>query len=261
MKVAVLKAGRASSRRLAPLRRPVEDALERLCAARSSRSTSAPTRGAPAAERPSVAFVAMHGVDGEDGTVQEPLEAARASPSTSRRGAASCAPAPSIDTARPGEGGDARRRRSRPRPFALHRGRLRDPAPPTRLPDPGQPGFPLRGQAEPRRPSSLGSAEFAGAPRRGARRPRRRLSYDDGVMLERYRRAASWRSASSAPSRCRSSSDPGGGDPYDFEARYEIGRTRFVCRRRPLPTERAAVTDAALATCRALGCEGFAAST
>jgi D-alanine-D-alanine ligase len=51
---------------------------------------------------------------------------------------------------------------------------------------------------------------------------------------------------------------PAEGDPYDFEARYEIGRTHFVCPADLSPTERSAVTDAALATCRALGCEGFA---
>ena len=51
---------------------------------------------------------------------------------------------------------------------------------------------------------------------------------------------------------------PAEGDRYDFEARYEIGRTHFVCPADLSPGERAAVTDAALATCRALGCEGFA---
>ncbi|HVV89248.1 MAG TPA: hypothetical protein VHB53_02025, partial [Solirubrobacterales bacterium] len=51
---------------------------------------------------------------------------------------------------------------------------------------------------------------------------------------------------------------PAEGDPYDFEARYEIGRTHFVCPAGLPPAERAAIVDAALATCRALGCEGFA---
>ena len=51
---------------------------------------------------------------------------------------------------------------------------------------------------------------------------------------------------------------PAEGDPYDFEARYEIGRTHFVCPADLSPTERSAITDAALATYRALGCEGFA---
>src|SRR4029077_2076483 len=51
---------------------------------------------------------------------------------------------------------------------------------------------------------------------------------------------------------------PEQGDSYDFEARYEIGRTRFVCPAELEAHEQAAVTEAALATYRALGCSGFA---
>jgi len=51
---------------------------------------------------------------------------------------------------------------------------------------------------------------------------------------------------------------PEGGDRYDFEARYEIGRTRFVCPAELGAEEERAVTDVALATYRALGCTGFA---
>ena len=43
-------------------------------ATRSSRSTSAPASSRRSAERPDVAFVALHGTGGEDGTVQELLE-------------------------------------------------------------------------------------------------------------------------------------------------------------------------------------------
>ena len=51
---------------------------------------------------------------------------------------------------------------------------------------------------------------------------------------------------------------PAGGDRYDFEARYEIGRTRFECPADARPrTERAAVIEAALGAYRALGCSGF----
>jgi D-alanine-D-alanine ligase len=48
------------------------------------------------------------------------------------------------------------------------------------------------------------------------------------------------------------------GDRYDFEARYEIGRTRFVCPAKLSAEEERAVTEAAIATYRALGCTGFA---
>src|SRR5262249_10287325 len=45
---------------------------------------------------------------------------------------------------------------------------------------------------------------------------------------------------------------------YDFEARYEIGRTRFVCPAE-LPDAVAARTqELAVAAYRALGCAGFA---
>jgi D-alanine-D-alanine ligase len=50
---------------------------------------------------------------------------------------------------------------------------------------------------------------------------------------------------------------PTEGDRYDFEARYEIGRTVFQCPAELEEEERAAVTDAALGAYRALGCSGF----
>jgi D-alanine-D-alanine ligase len=50
---------------------------------------------------------------------------------------------------------------------------------------------------------------------------------------------------------------PGDGDRYDFEARYEIGRTEFVCPAELGEDETAAVTAAALAAYEALGCSGF----
>ncbi|HZK15360.1 MAG TPA: hypothetical protein VFC52_02060, partial [Solirubrobacterales bacterium] len=50
---------------------------------------------------------------------------------------------------------------------------------------------------------------------------------------------------------------PAGGDRYDFEARYEIGRTEFVCPAELGEEEAAAVTGAALAAYEALGCAGF----
>ena len=51
---------------------------------------------------------------------------------------------------------------------------------------------------------------------------------------------------------------PASGDRYDFEARYEIGRTTFACPAELSGEEAAAVTDAALGAYRALGCAGFA---
>ena len=48
------------------------------------------------------------------------------------------------------------------------------------------------------------------------------------------------------------------GDRYDFEARYEIGRTRFACPADLGDEEHRAVVEVALGTYRALGCSGFA---
>jgi D-alanine-D-alanine ligase len=48
-----------------------------------------------------------------------------------------------------------------------------------------------------------------------------------------------------------------GGDRYDFEARYEIGRTDFVCPAELSEEDAAAVTAASLAAYEALGCSGF----
>ena len=50
---------------------------------------------------------------------------------------------------------------------------------------------------------------------------------------------------------------PNSGDSYDFEARYEIGRTSFVCPARLDSGEAAAVTETALAAYEALCCSGF----
>jgi D-alanine-D-alanine ligase len=84
------------------------------------------------------------------------------------------------------------------------------------------------------------------------------FSYDDRVLLERFvdgrELAVSLIGAEPLPI---VEAIPTGGDRYDFEARYEIGRTSFVCPAE-LPTDEAeAVTGAAVAAYRALGCTGF----
>ena len=75
MKVAVLKGGRSLERGVS-LRSGarVEDALERLGHEVVPIDVGADLVKRLRAERPEVAFVAMHGVGGEDGTAQELLE-------------------------------------------------------------------------------------------------------------------------------------------------------------------------------------------
>jgi D-alanine-D-alanine ligase len=85
------------------------------------------------------------------------------------------------------------------------------------------------------------------------------FSYDDRVLMERFvegrELAVSVLGGEALPV---VEAIPAEGDRYDFEARYAIGRTRFVCPAELSEYEQRAVTEAALATYRALGCTGFA---
>ena len=84
------------------------------------------------------------------------------------------------------------------------------------------------------------------------------FSYDDRVLLERFvdgrELAVSVLGDEPLPV---VEAIPSGGDRYDFEARYEIGRTDFVCPAELSEEEAAAVTAAALRAYEALGCSGF----
>jgi D-alanine-D-alanine ligase len=84
------------------------------------------------------------------------------------------------------------------------------------------------------------------------------FSYDDRILLERFvdgrELAVSVLGGEPLPV---VEAIPAGGDRYDFEARYEIGRTTFTC---PAELDAAAadeVTAAALGAYDALGCSGF----
>jgi D-alanine-D-alanine ligase len=84
------------------------------------------------------------------------------------------------------------------------------------------------------------------------------FSYDDRVLLERYVRgrelAVSVLGEEALPI---VEAIPREGDLYDFEARYEIGRTEFVCPAELDPDTAAGATEAALRAFRALRCSGF----
>jgi D-alanine-D-alanine ligase len=89
------------------------------------------------------------------------------------------------------------------------------------------------------------------------------FSYDTKVLLERHiagrELAVSVLDGPSGPEALPVvEAIPRGGDRYDFEARYEIGRTDFVC---PAELDDDATHSAqalALETYRVLGCYGFA---
>jgi D-alanine-D-alanine ligase len=195
----------------------------------------------------------MHGVGGEDGTVQELLEILGV-PFTGP-GAAACARCMDKVQAK-----DAIEEAGLPTPdwFAFNQtafrefgaadalGRLEETL-----------GFPLVVK-----PSSGGSSlgvKFARSPDEVPQALVSAFSYDDRVVLERFvdgrELAVSILGDEPLPVVEAILLE---GDRYDFEARYEIGRTRFVCPAELSAEEERTVTEAALATYRALGCTGFA---
>src|SRR5690606_17686962 len=118
-------------------------------------------------------------------------------------------------------------------------------------------GFPL--VVKPSRGGSSLGVRFARAAEEVPQALISAFSYDDRVLIERFvdgrELAVSVLGDEALPV---VEAIPVAGDRYDFEARYEIGRTRFACPAELSDDERRAVTEAALATYRALGCTGFA---
>jgi D-alanine-D-alanine ligase len=254
MKVAVLKGGRSLERGVS-LRSGarVEDALERLGHEVLPIDVGPDLVKRLNADRPDVAFVAMHGVGGEDGTVQELLEILGI-PFTGP-GAAACARCMDKVQAK-----DAIDDAGLPTPewFAFNQtafrefgaadalGRLEETL-----------GFPL--VVKPSRGGSSLGVKFAAAASEVPQALVSAFSYDDRVLIERFvdgrELAVSVLGDEPLPVVEAILLE---GDRYDFEARYEIGRTRFVCPAELTAEEEREVTGAALATYRALGCTGFA---
>jgi D-alanine-D-alanine ligase len=254
MKVAVLKGGRSLERGVS-LRSGarVEDALERLGHDVVALDVGGDLVKRLSAERPDVAFVAMHGVGGEDGTAQELLEILGI-PFTGPA-AAACARCMDKSLAK-----HAIREAGLPTPdwFAFNSTAFRELGAADALDRLEQGlGFPL--VVKPSRGGSSLGVKFAGA---GGEVPAALVSafsYDDRVLLERFvdgrELAVSVLGEESLPV---VEAIPAQGDRYDFEARYEIGRTRFVCPAELDGSALAAVNEAAVGAYRALGCSGFA---
>ena len=254
MKVAVLKGGR-SLERVVSLRSGarVEDALERLGHEVVALDVGGDLVKRLEAERPDVAFVAMHGVGGEDGTAQELLEILGI-PFTGP-GAAACARCMDKSLAK-----HAIREAGLPTPdwFAFSQTAFRELGAADALARLERSlGFPL--VVKPSRGGSSLGVKFAAAAAEVPQALVSAFSYDDRILLERFvegrELAVSVLGEEALPI---VEAIPERGDSYDFEARYEIGRTRFVCPAELDAGEAAAVTEAALATYRALGCSGFA---
>ncbi|HEX6602684.1 MAG TPA: D-alanine--D-alanine ligase [Solirubrobacterales bacterium] len=254
MKVAVLKGGRSLERGVS-LRSGarVEDALERLGHEVLSIDAGPDLVKRLVAERPEVAFVAMHGVGGEDGTVQELLEILGI-PFTGPS-AAACARCMDKVQAK-----DAIEDAGLPTPdwFAFNQTAFRELGAADALGRLEETlGFPL--VVKPSRGGSSLGVKFAASPGEVPQALVSAFSYDDRIVLERFvdgrELAVSVLGDEPLPVVEAILVE---GDRYDFEARYEIGRTRFACPAELTAEEERAVTEAALATYSALGCTGFA---
>ncbi len=253
MKVAVLKGGRSLERGVS-LRSGarVEDALQRLDHEPLPLDAGGDLVKRLLAERPDVAFVAMHGPGGEDGTAQELLEILDI-PFTGP-GVAACARCMDKVLAK-----HALREAGVPTPdwFAFNETAFRELGAADALGGlERRLGFPL--VVKPSRGGSALGVKFAAGRDEVPEALVSAFSYDDRVLLERFveGRELAVGVLGSEPLPVVEAI-PAGGDRYDFEARYEIGRTEFACPAELGEREAGAVTAAALEAYEALGCSGF----
>ncbi len=257
-RIAVLKGGRSLERQVS-LRSGgrVEDALERLGHEVVGIDVGADVIERLRAAAPDAAFVALHGEDGEDGTVQELLEVL-AIPYTGS-GVLACLRSWDkvlskhllVEAGLP-----------TPEFFALGETAFEElgagdalPAIEERL------SFPIVVK-----PATGGSAlgiKFASAAADVPAALVAAFSYADRVLLERHVRgrdlAVSVLEGPDGPAALPIvEAVPRDEDFYDFEARYEIGRTEFVCPAELPPPVAARAHELALETYAQLGLAGFA---
>ncbi|MDQ3241580.1 MAG: D-alanine--D-alanine ligase [Actinomycetota bacterium] len=257
-RIAVLKGGRSLERQVS-LRSGarVEDALERI-----GHEVVGIDVGADVIERlraagPDAAFIALHGQDGEDGTVQELLEVLGI-PYTGS-GVLACLRSWDkiltkhllLEAGLP-----------TPEFFALAETAFEElgagdalPAVEERL------SFPI--VAKPATGGSALGIKFARAAADVPAALVAAFSYADRVLLERHVRgrdlAVSILDGAGGPTALPIvEAVPRDEDFYDFEARYEIGRTSFVCPAELSPALTERTHELALATYALLGLSGFA---
>jgi D-alanine-D-alanine ligase len=203
--------------------------------------------------RPDVVFIALHGPGGEDGTVQELLEILDL-PYTGP-GVAACALCMDKVAAK-----HAMRAAGIPTPdwAAFNATAFRVLGAADTLDEiEARLGFPLVVK-----PASQGSSlgvEFAASREEVPQALVAAFSYDDRVLLERYVKgrelAVSVLDGEALPI---VEAIPREEDFFNFEARYEIGRTDYVCPADLADDEAGGVWDLACRTYEALGCSGFA---
>ena len=253
MKVAVLKGGRSLERGVS-LRSGarVEDALSRLGHEPLPLDAGGDLVQRLIAERPDAAFIALHGPGGEDGTVQELLEILDV-PYTGP-GVAACVRCMDKTLAKHElrEAGIAT-----PDWFAFNATAFRELGAADTLEQiEARLGFPLVVK-----PASGGSAlgvKLVAGREEVPQALVAAFSYDGRVLLERYvegrELAVSVLGAQALPI---VEAIPRQGDVYDFEARYEIGRTEFVCPADLGEEVTARVQQLALEVHGLLGCRGL----
>jgi D-alanine-D-alanine ligase len=230
----------------------VEDALQRLGHGVIGLDVGADFVDRLVSDQPDAAFVALHGRGGEDGTVQELLELVGVPYTASGPGA--CVRCwdkvvtkhALLDAGIP-----------TPEFYAFSQAAFEDLGAAKALPAiEGQLEFPIVVK-----PASGGSALGIKFARRAADVPGAlvaALSYDTKVLLERFvdGRDLAVSILDGEPLPVVEAIPTG--DSYDFEARYEIGATRFACPADLAPDIAARAQELALATWNVLGCRGFA---
>ncbi len=256
-RVAVLKGGRSLERQVSlKSGARVEDALERLGHDVTPIDVGSDLVERLSAEQPEIAFIALHGRDGEDGTVQELLEV-MGIPYTGS-GVSACIRAADKVLAK-----HAMRDHGIPTPdfYAFNETAFKElgaaqalPAIEERL------DFPIVVK-----PAGQGSALGIKFARTTADVPAALVaafSYDRKVLLERYVTgrdlAVSIIEDDGVPRVLPIvEAVPEQEDFYDFEARYEIGRTHFVCPAELPPAAAERAGEIALDVWALLGCSGF----
>jgi D-alanine-D-alanine ligase len=258
VRVAVLKGGSSLERQVS-LRSGgrVEDALERLGHEPLPIDVGTDLIAQLREGSPDVAFLALHGRNGEDGTVQELLEILGI-PYTGS-GVLACircmdkvlAKHLLIEAGVP-----------TPEFFAFSELAFRELGAAEALPQIEERlAFPIVVK-----PAAQGSALGIKFARTAADVPAalvNAFSYDDKVLLERHidgrELAVSMIEQDGEPRALPIvEAVPTDEDFFDFESRYEIGRTEYRCPPELTQEEADAVTEAARATWSVLGCEGFA---
>jgi len=254
MRVAVLKGGRSLEREVS-LRSAarVEDALNALGHEAIGIDVGRDLVDRLREERPDVVFIALHGPGGEDGTVQELLEILDL-PYTGP-GVAACALCMDKIAAK-----HEMRTAGIPTPdwAAFNATAFRELGAADTLEEiEARLGFPLVVK-----PASQGSSlgvEFAASRQEVPQALVAAFSYDERVLLERYVKgrelAVSVLDGEALPI---VEAIPRQEDFFNFEARYEIGRTDYVCPAELAAEETARVQEIATRTYETLGCSGFA---